>query len=267
VTEPEWVACTDPRVMLEYLSGEVSDRKLRLFAVACCRRIWHLVSDERSRRAVDAAERYADGLAPLDELAAAQREAAPAYTDGTDAFYGLRPGITPPHSTAPHAAARHAADPPPIHVRPADDSAGYSVFKPRPFPYPEEEANAAVAPERAAQAVLLRELFGPPPIRPVAVEPAWLTWQAGTIPRMPRAIYEERLFPSGHLDSSRLAVLADALEEAGCSDPGLLAHLRGTGPHVRLLAPGPDFGEALKRHAPSRTYDPSPGSGMPTAPS
>jgi hypothetical protein len=39
--------------------------------------------------------------------------------------------------------------------------------------------------------------------------------------------------PSGHLDTSRLLVLADSLEEAGCTDADILGHLRGTGPHVR----------------------------------
>jgi hypothetical protein len=48
-----------------------------------------------------------------------------------------------------------------------------------------------------------------------------------------RAAYEERALSSGELDPIRLAVLADALEEAGCDDTDILAHLRAPGPHVR----------------------------------
>jgi hypothetical protein len=75
MTEAEWLACTDPRMMLEFLGGKASDRKLRLFACACCRRIWHLMPEERSRRAVKTGERYADGLAGATELVSAREEA------------------------------------------------------------------------------------------------------------------------------------------------------------------------------------------------
>ena len=47
--------------------------------------------------------------------------------------------------------------------------------------------------------------------------------------------YEERGLPSGELDAAGLSILADALEEAGCDNADLLDHLRGPGPHVRVL--------------------------------
>src|SRR5262245_38195072 len=56
--------------MLEFLRGRASDRKLRLFAVACCRRVSGAIVCEESRRAVDAAERYSDGSVPAGDLQA-----------------------------------------------------------------------------------------------------------------------------------------------------------------------------------------------------
>ena len=89
--------------------------------------------------------------------------------------------------------------------------------------------------ERAAaesQAAFVGCIFGSP-FRPVVVDPAWLAWREGTVGRLALGAYDLRGLPSGRLANARLFVLADALEEAGCADPHLLAHLRSPGPHVR----------------------------------
>src|SRR5262249_50680168 len=76
---------------------------------------------------------------------------------------------------------------------------------------------------------LIGNPFRPLPAMPVAV----FAWQGGLVVKLAQSAYDDRLLPSGQLDPARLAVLADALEDAGCSDAVLLEHLRGQGPHVR----------------------------------
>ena len=80
---------------------------------------------------------------------------------------------------------------------------------------------------------IIRDIFGHPfrPLRPL--DPALLNWNNGTIANLAQAAYEERILPAGTLDPALLAVLGDALEEAGCTDAQLLGHLRSPGPHVR----------------------------------
>src|SRR5947209_20477226 len=75
MTAAEWLTSTDLGAMLEMLKGKGSDRKWRLFAVACSRRIAHLMRDEQCHKALDVAERFADGKATVKELAAARHQA------------------------------------------------------------------------------------------------------------------------------------------------------------------------------------------------
>ena len=76
---------------------------------------------------------------------------------------------------------------------------------------------------------ILREVFGNP-FRPVALDPGWRTI---SVLALAKAAYEERSLPVGTLDPARLAVLADALEDAGCNNADILAHLRSPESHVR----------------------------------
>jgi hypothetical protein len=75
MTEAEWLACADPGKMVNRMRKKASDRKVRLFGCACCRRIWHLLSDKRSRNAVSATERYADGVLSAEQLSSAELKA------------------------------------------------------------------------------------------------------------------------------------------------------------------------------------------------
>jgi hypothetical protein len=87
--------------------------------------------------------------------------------------------------------------------------------------------------ERSGQAHLLRDLFGPWPFRPPALDPAVLAWNGGAVRLLAQVAYDQRELPSGHLERDRVLILADALEDAGCTDAELLGHLRGPGPHSR----------------------------------
>ena len=80
--------------------------------------------------------------------------------------------------------------------------------------------------EDHVQRDLAYDIFGNPfRLRP-PLDPSVLGWNGRTIPKMAQGIYEERAF-------ERLPILADALEEAACTDADSLAHCRGTGPHAR----------------------------------
>jgi hypothetical protein len=230
MTEDQWLACTDPRPMLDFLHpkwrdcidprlmadfrhGETSERKSRLFACACARLVWHRLTAGRSRRAVETAERYADGfmtkLALLDAKAAA--EAAASRAREREA----RSRVVVGNSFSLEVAA-HATD----------------QWIPRVLLAPFADPELCSEKHQDALADLIRDIYGNP-FRPASLDPTWLTWRDGTIPRLAQVVYEDRQLPAGHLDASRLAVLADALEDAGCEDANLLAHCRGEGPHLR----------------------------------
>ena len=204
--ESEWLATTNPTAMLEDVCL-TSERKLRLFCVACCRRVWEHLPGHGSRRAVRVAERYADGSADAAELDAAREadepHASPGHGPVRVAYHAAKPSPDAA-SCVLHASLLRAdsASPPG-----SASDAGW------------DEADAA---ESAAQAALLRDVFGNP-FRPVTFEAAWRTPAAVALASQ---MYESR-------DFSAMPILADALQEAGCEDEQILQHCRGGGLHVR----------------------------------
>jgi hypothetical protein len=219
MTEAQWLACEDPRAMLGFVRGDernsLPEPRSRLFGIACCRRLLQLIVDPRSMKALEVTERFADGTATSEELDAAYSEAF-----DVEAHYAEHPDR--PHSRRFEALGRAAnAVAECCHEHELAEGVALEALK---------AAEAAdITGEAAAQANLVREIFGNP-FRPVAIDPTWLT---ATVAGLAGAAYEERSLPLDHLDPTRLAVLADALEDAGCADPDLLGHLREPGPHVR----------------------------------
>jgi hypothetical protein len=189
--------------MLRFLRDTASARKLRLFAVACCRRVSHLAALSE----LDMAERAADGLVTQDELAAARAESYRGYEQSVGPFTYVPP---PPSLLAEGAALETLSS----SASGAAEAASVGV------------SSFAGAGELPMQAALLRDIFGNP-FRPVsALALGWLHWNEGTVPKLAQAIYEERAY-------DRLPVLADALEDAGCTDPTIIEHCHQPGEHVR----------------------------------
>jgi hypothetical protein len=193
MTEEEWLKCADPHPMLEFLRARASDRKLRLFAVACSRRIWPWI-DALGRAAVETAERFADGLASPEELRAARLACKGA--SGQASWYSA--------ASNPAIAARNAA-------RSAQAGAA------------DNPLIGAGETELRAQAALLRDIFGPIAFRPLCPD---RTWVGTTLVELTQAIYDEGAF-------ERLSDLAGAVEQAGCRDSDVLAHCRQPEPHAR----------------------------------
>lgn len=97
MTEEEWLACDDPQEMLfDSVIAGATDRKLRLFVIARCRRVWHLLSEEGTRPAVAVAERYADDAVTIDELERAFKRVRRIWED-------MEPCTTPEARAAHHA--------------------------------------------------------------------------------------------------------------------------------------------------------------------
>src|SRR5262249_38059409 len=94
---------------------------------------------------------------------------------------------------------------------------------------PDKHKNANRWEDCQPQADLVREVLGNP-FRPVTLDPPWRT---PTVKALALTAYDDRVPSTGTLDPACLAVLADALEDAGCDNADLLSHLRGPGPHVR----------------------------------
>jgi hypothetical protein len=216
--EQDWAACPGLDEMLSFLEGKATDRQFRLLACACARSVWPLL-DTRDHALVEATERFADGGRVEADWRAWQRSPSKLTSLMLDRALAAARATS---WDAAWAAAGAAVD----EAKAAAKALG---LRPRKNSTAAQTArHKALTAIRAAHVELLRDIVGNPSTL-LAVEPAWRT---PDVLALATSAYEERSLPSGHLDNARLAVLADALEDAGASGP-LPEHLRSPGPHVR----------------------------------
>ncbi|MFO0878612.1 MAG: hypothetical protein U0840_14825 [Gemmataceae bacterium] len=209
-----WFASQDPSDLVQCLEQHASARKLRHVMCASIRRLWPLVLDPRSRAAVALIEALIEGEVSIEEAHASATPAFEAYTESRANGYD-----------------------------PAMANAAYCISYSTPQPQLHQVAHAVFADcraaaernrhlgydplvEQAAQAEFLHCAFdhlyqaGPLPVD------AWLSWNDGIVRRLAHQLVHDQNFDT-------MPILADALEEAGCVDPTLLAHCRDDVLHVR----------------------------------
>jgi hypothetical protein len=245
MTEAEWLASTDVRAMYVFLGDTTAlfrtrwqgyrsvprfaldGRKSRLFAVACCRRILHLIPVEAARQVVEMSERFADGRASGEETLAtivASERACEEHSQRL-AAYGSR--LWRHEHEAIIAVSR-------VHRTESGGRSGVIRAAAAAWVWAaavqqnlegEDAGRRLIEAEYARQADLLRDIVGNPFRRPT-IDPSWLAWNDRCVERMARGIYEECAF-------GRLPILHDALLDAGCDNEDILAHCRNPQGHVR----------------------------------
>jgi hypothetical protein len=198
MTEAEWLACDQPERMMKRFYPRPSARKYRLFSCVCCRHAWEVsreVPSPLAVRAIEVAERYAEGLATKADLEDCR----------TRLFDVIR--------------GRRSAD---------HDSAAYCVTGQRNVMDAKEASRlsrrASCSPDEASiQVGFNKDIFGNP-FRPAVFSPSWRT---DTAISLARTMYDSREF-------SAMPILADALQDAGCDSDDVLTHCRdANATHVR----------------------------------
>jgi hypothetical protein len=247
MTEPEWLESKNPQPMLEYLVGRATERKFRLFAIECCRRVQKYIVDPRCIQALITLEENVQASRYDSQFEVAANNARAVWHErlyqvmasivgdelalqAAASSMGTLTGLLD-EPTASAVMAQVQRDP--LHRAacaiwvaagagdPTDDEDFASLRA------EVASAHAAIASgnafaEEAHQAQIIRDIFGNP-FRRTIITPCWLT---ETVVTLASGIYAERAF-------DELSILADVLEDSGCENPEILSHCRKESSHVR----------------------------------
>jgi len=217
MTEAEWLAATDPTPMLEFLKGKASDRRLRLFACACCRRIWHLLPNRLLRKSIEQMERFVDGEIGKCRLWWALSRAWDVGADVPARKW------TWPLCVVVDAGA-YFEKPIKQSLRVSQGAIWAEILEEMGCLTRNPKTPELVIEERHSKpyADVLRDILGNL-FCPLTMNSSWLT---PTVLALATSIYKEKVF-------ERMPSLADALQDAGCDNENILNHLRGPGPHAK----------------------------------
>jgi hypothetical protein len=199
MTEKRWLAAQSWINVIDHVEKPKHARKLRLFGCACCRRVWEMLTDAASRGAVEAAERFADGEIGKAELTLARKAAKRAIGRGPARDYT-------PKQWAAEAAMLVTLQSLGDSGRSAAGRAAGAVHDAKVRHHTDE---------KRLHLPIFKDIFGNP-FRPVVFDPQWRSESAVALAR---TAYDTR-------DFALMPILADALEEAGCDSPEVLAHCR-----------------------------------------
>lgn len=235
--ELTWLSSEKPEPMLKRFleSGDITFRKLLLYACRCVRRILKSLVYQESEAALRYAEDSIEGRPILEELEACRREAlravacakqddGPRATAGAQAaaallYYPSEGRLHRECSAMDEVGDYTLADMNAVIIKCEVKKCLRILRLVRESLPPEKKAA-----ERQAQARLARCIFGNPFREPAGVaNPGWLS---STVVDMAQAIYTKRWFKD-------LPILADALIDTGCDDAAILDHCRAEGPHGR----------------------------------
>jgi hypothetical protein len=225
MTESEWLTCIDPGKLIDEIAQQASERKLQLFACACCRSIWHLLPDDCCRRAVELAESHADGQCTEAVLLAAARAIYAAYSDwwhDTDQDRGEDADEATCAASYAAAAAYAAYCAAGGESGDADQRAVLAAMGAADA----TDITSSSDEEKQRQAALVRDVFANPFHSPPNITQSVLAWGDGVVLELARCAYDRR-------DFTCLPLLADTLAKSGCTDDGILDHCRQARQHVR----------------------------------
>ena len=220
MTQAEYDLCRDIKKLeaAALATRAISERRFRLFALGCTLRVLQFLTRPAIFQVIESALLFADGLATNERLHEgwlAVRDAAskaPSSSKWDEALRVVLYATTPSDKFSKAFFSDRVAVCVCRAIDLDENSESYSF-----------EVSETYQREMARCCEMFRDLF---PYHAPHQPSSPPHWTGGDVAHVARAIYEENRFED-------MPVLADALEDAGCDDLGLIAHCRQTGLHIR----------------------------------